>query len=149
MPPDEFLQAFGASDGIALSLQLLRDALSRQDPTDLELALIVGFTFGFGDDHLPLLVDLCFFDWHPSHEDVVSDLAALRSPASVDALIHAAEWVPTYLDFEHARALATKAVWALGSISGNASTHALESLRYSDSTVVAQNAEAQLERGRQ
>jgi len=148
MPREAFSRAFGVSDGVTLSLELLRDAVTRRDATDVELALVVGFTFGFTDDHLSLLIDLCFADWHHSHEDAVSALADLGSSASVDALVHAAECVPGYLEFDEARALATKAVGALGVISGDASTNALEALTASESTIVARNATAQLERRR-
>lgn len=143
---EEFLREFGAADGVALGLGLLRDAIERRDPVDVELALVVCFRFGFTDDHLQPLITLAFADWHQRHEDVAEALGKLRSPASVDALVHLAQWVPEYLEFDDARALATKAIWALGAIAGDAAHEALESLAHSEQPIVADNATAQLRR---
>lgn len=143
---DEFLKGFGTTDGEALGLGLLRDAVGRRHPVDVELALVVCFRFGFSDGHLPLLLTLASADWHQRHEDVATALGKIRSPASVDALAHLDEWVPDYLDYDDARALATKAIWALGSISGDAAHLALESLAQSDDSIVAESAKAQIEK---
>lgn len=146
MSTDEFLAGFGAADGEALGLDLLCDAVDRRDPVDVELALVVCFRFEFSNDHVPRLLELAFADWHECHEDVASALGKIRSPMSVGALVHLAQWVPGYLEFDDARALATKAVWALGSISGGAAREALEVLARSDDSIVAENARAQLEK---
>ena len=143
---DEFLREFGAADGVALGLELLRDAVGRHDPVDVELALVVCFKFGFSDDHPQPLIALAFADWHQRHEDVAMALRKLRSPASVDALVRLAQWVPGYLEFDDARALATKAIWALGGISGDAAHRALTSLASSPSSIVAEGAIAQLQK---
>ena len=143
---DEFLREFGVTDGMALGLDLLRDAVDRRDPVDVELALIVCFRFGFSEGHLQLLLTLAFADWHQRHEDVAMALGKIRSPASVEALVHLARWVPGYLEFDESRALATKAIWALGAISGDAAHQALESLARSESSIVAEGAVAQLQR---
>lgn len=144
IPPDEFLRAFGAPDGGVLGLDLLRNAADRRDPIDVELALVVGFRFGFSGEHVELLIALAFADWHRSHQDVALALGHIHSQASVDALEHPAEWVPDYLAFDDARALATQAIWALGGISGDAADRALVALSRSASVVVAQAAIAQL-----
>ena len=141
---DQFLKEFGAADGTALGLDLLRDAVDRRDPVDVELALVVCFRFGFTNDHLQPLLALAFADWHQRHEDVASALRELRSPASIDALVHLARWVPVYLEFDDARALAVKAIWALGGIGGGAARGALTSLASSPDSIVAENATAQL-----
>lgn len=143
---DEFLERLGRTDGEALGVDLLRDAAARHDPVDVELALVVCFRFGFGDGHVPLLVSLAFADWHQRHEDVAMALGRIRSPESVQALAHLAEWVPSYLEYDGARALATKAIWALGSIGGDAAHRVLGSLTRSGDRLVAENAKAQLER---
>jgi len=146
LPAEEFLRRFGSLDGAALGLDLLRDAVDRRDPVDVELALGVCFRFGFSGAHLELLMTLAWADWHQRHEDVASALGELRSPASVDALVHLAEWVPGYLEFDDARALAVKAIWALGGIGGEAARKALASLAGSPSRIVADSAVAQLEK---
>jgi hypothetical protein len=63
-----------------------------------------------------------------------------------DALVHLASWVPDYLDFDEARALAAKALWGLGDMPGSGATLALERLRVSENMIVKREAEAQLRR---
>ena len=144
--PEGVLRHFGAADGKALGLSLLRDAVDRRDGLDVEMALIVCATFGFTEDHLGLLVRLASADWHHKHEDVVSALGWLRSPAAVEALYHAAWWVPAYLDFDESRALAVKAIWALGGTPGPEAEHALKQLLSAEDDVVREAARAQLDR---
>jgi len=146
MSNEQFLRAFGAQDGVALGLNLLVDAVDRRDPLDVELALVVCFRFGFTDGHLQPLLALAFADWHQRHEDVASALGDLRSPASVDALVHLAQWVPAYLEFDEARALAVKAIWALGGIGGEAARIALTSIADSPCSILVEAAVAQLQR---
>jgi len=83
---EDVLRHFGTADGRALGLSLGRDAAERHDELDLEMALIVCHTFGFGMEHLALLVPLCSTDWYHSYENVVSMLGVLRTFAAVDAL---------------------------------------------------------------
>jgi hypothetical protein len=144
--PEEVLRHFGSTDGRALGLRLLRDAADRQDGMDVEMALIVCATFGFTMDHLGPLVQLASADWHHKHEDVVSALGQLRSPAAVEALYHAAWRVPDYLDFDESRALAVKAIWALGGTPGAEAEQALERLLGAEGEVVREAARAQLAR---
>src|SRR5262245_52681188 len=103
-----FLEWFGATDGVELGLTLVRDAVRRRDRGDFQFAMVVGFRFGFSDDYRSLLVPLAFEEWHHSHEDIAMVLQDLGSREVVGALVHLAEWVPAYLDFDDARALAGK-----------------------------------------
>lgn len=144
--PEQVLRQFGADDGQALGLDLLRDAAGRQDALDLEMALVVCSTFGFTTGHLEVLIQLAAADWHHSHENVVTALSRLRSPQAIDALSHAAWWVPPYLDFDESRALARKAIWALGAIPGPEARQALTWLMDAENSVVREGAEAQLAR---
>jgi hypothetical protein len=144
--PEEVLRRFGVADGKALGVSLLRDAVDRQDGLDVEMALIVCATFGFTMDHLDLLVRLASADWHHKHEDVVSALGQLRAPAAVDALYHAAWWVPDYLDYDESRALAVKAIWALGGTPGDEAEQALKQLVSAEDEIVREAAWDQLNR---
>jgi hypothetical protein len=74
------------TDGCALGLRLLRDAVNRADEEDLDYALAVCFTFGLTADHLEWLVRLASADWHRKHEDVATALGKLRmaAPAGSD-----------------------------------------------------------------
>jgi hypothetical protein len=144
--PEAVLRHFGTTDGRVLGLGLLRDAVDRRDGLDVEMALIVCAAFGFTMDHLDLLVQLVSADWHRKHEDVVSALGQLRAPAAVDALYHAAWWVPDYLGYDESRALAIKAIWALGGTPGAAAEQALTQLVSAESEIVREAAQAQLNR---
>ncbi len=142
----KLLDSFGAPDGRSLGVALLRHAIAQRDDPGVELALIVCFTFGITDAVLPLLLELAPADWHHSHEDVASALDDLRVSAGVDALTHLTQWVPDYLDFDDSRALATKAIWALGNTPGAEATDALQRALDSDSEIVRDGARDQLER---
>jgi hypothetical protein len=143
---EDVLRHFGTDDGHALSISLLRDAVDRQNAGDVEAALIVCFTFGITMDHLDLLVQLESADWHRRHEDVVNALNELKSPAAVDALYHAAWWIPDYLGFDDTRALARKAIWALGGTPGVEAEQALRRLESVGSEFVRERAQKQLMR---
>jgi len=54
--------------------------------------------------------------------------------------------VPPYLDFDESRALARKAIWALGAIPGPEARQALTWLMDAENSVVREGAEAQLAR---
>ena len=116
--PEDVLSYFRTDDGQKLGLELLRDAVGRSDAADVEMALIVGSVFGFSAECGDLLVELCTADWHVKHEDVAVALGVLRSASAVDGLRRLVERVPEYLEFDEGRALARKAIRALGRIPG-------------------------------
>jgi HEAT repeat protein len=127
--PGAVLDYFGTHDGAALGRRLLRDAVEQKDATDLELAMIVCSRFDAYDESLlPLLADQAVAGWHQRHEDVVSRLGKYESPAAVDALYRATQWIPDYLDYDDSRALARKAIWALGGTPGPEAEQALTRL---------------------
>ncbi|WP_433600516.1 HEAT repeat domain-containing protein [Nocardia sp. CA-135953] len=144
--PEEVLRHFGESNGRQLGLKLLKEAIESRYADGIELALIVSNEFGITMDYLDMLLQLSAADWHHMHEDVVSLLGQLRTSTAVDALYRAAVWIPDYLDYDDNRALARKAIWALGGTPGPEAEAALVRLRDSDSEIVRKGAEAQLER---
>lgn len=73
----------------------------------------------------------------------MSALGRLRSPAAVDVLYGAARWIPDYLEFDESRALAVKAIWALGSTPGPEAERALKQLLSADNEIVREEASAQ------
>lgn len=97
-------------------LAALRNALTERDADAVELALTLGFRFGFSIGHLETLLALADAPWHVRHEDVVSALGDLREPRSIEALYRAAQVRWPYLDFDDAHALGVKAVYALAGI---------------------------------
>lgn len=146
LEPAEFLERFGSTDGQGLGLELLRDAVERHDRVDVELALIVCGVFGITSDHLGLLLQLASADWHRRHEDVATYLGELRRPNTVGALYSLTQWVPEYLDFDESRALARKAVHALGAIPGEEAEQALKRLAGDDSEIIRERAVRQLQK---
>jgi hypothetical protein len=106
----------------------------------------VCFKFGFSEDHIQPLLNLAFADWHQRHEDVAMAFQKLKAPSSVPALAHLAEWVPKYLEFDGARALSIKAIWALGAVNDASARRELEHLALSESNVVSEAARTQLQR---
>ncbi|MEV5818360.1 HEAT repeat domain-containing protein [Micromonospora harpali] len=145
---DDILRHFNTTDGRGLGLRLLREAALERDPVGLEAAVVVCNLFGFGAEHLELLIDLTSAGWHEQHENVVSMLSKLRDPGGVVALRCAATWVPSYLDWDENRALAVKAIWGLGGIAGAEAEQALLGLLEDEDEIVREEAEVQLRRRR-
>ena len=143
----DFMRRFpSAVEHGKLASRLLEDAYVAQDGDELECALTVGFTFGFAAEHTKILNRLVEADWHIRHEDVVSALDELRSPDSVEALFRATQWIPKSLEYDDSRALAVKAIWALGKIPGSEVEAKLEALAHSDDPILRKTAEEQLDR---
>ncbi|MEE1753095.1 HEAT repeat domain-containing protein [Streptomyces sp. SP18CS02] len=144
---DEVLAHFGESDGGVLALRLLRDAMERRDADDVEMALLVHAAAGASvEEFLEPLTELFPADWHREYEDIVRMLGRLRSPRTVPTLVLATRWVPEYLDWDENRALAVKAIWALGAIPGPQAREALKSLRDAENEIIRENAVKQLAR---
>ncbi|MEV6304303.1 HEAT repeat domain-containing protein [Actinoplanes sp. NPDC051861] len=142
----ELLDHFGASDGSTLGLELLLDASRRRDRIDVEMALIVANIFGVTPEYLSPLSLLVTADWHEKHEDVVSAIGGLHDPCTVSQLFEATQFIPDYLDYDESRALARKAIWALGSIPGRDAEKALIRLLGSDDEILREEAQGQLGR---
>ncbi|MFE1879645.1 HEAT repeat domain-containing protein [Streptomyces diastatochromogenes] len=144
---DEVLAHFGESDGGALALRLLRDAMERRDADDVEMALIVHVAADASvEEFLEPLIELFPAEWHRKHEDIVSMLGELHSPKTVPTLVEATRWVPEHLDFDEFRALAVKAIWALGGIPGEEAGDALKGLRDAENEIIRENVVKQLGR---
>lgn len=146
LEPGEFLRRWGAADGVELGYELLAAAIRDRNGDDAARALIVVSAFGKSWRLLPLLLDLATAEWHERHEDVVWELAGYRTPDAIDVLVHAVEWVPDYLDYDEARALAVKALWGLAAIVDQRAEDALVRFAGSEVAVIAENAQQLLER---
>ena len=144
---EDFLRRFpSAVDGGKVALPLIEDAYAAQSAEDLGCALIVGFRFGFAPRHEDILRRLVDLDWHYSHEDVVEALDRLRSPSAAEALFRATQIIPKSLEYDDNRALAVKAIWALGKIPGSEAEIKLQILARSDNEILRKAASGQLER---
>jgi hypothetical protein len=144
---EEFLRQFPSSvEKGKLAVGVLEEAYRAQNAEDLQCALIIGHAFGFGSQHADTLCRLLEVDWHYSHEDVVSALDGLGMADTVGALFRATQWIPKSLEYDDSRALAVKAIWALGKIPGTEAEAKLEILACSDDAVLRKTAVYQLER---
>lgn len=142
---DEFVRQFPrAIEQGMLAVTLLDEAYRSRNSDELRCALIVGFVFGFRDEHALLLCRALEEDWHLSHEDVVSALDRLRTPAAVDALFSATQWIPEYLDYDDNRAFARKAIWALGKLGTAEADQKLQLLARSEDENLRDAAQEQL-----
>jgi HEAT repeat protein len=104
----------------------------------------VGYVFGFGPQHVDPLKELVTATWHVSHEDVVGALGKLRVPMVTDALFNATQWIPEYLNYDESRALAVKAIWALGKIDDIEAVRKLEMLSRCEDQILRNSALEQL-----
>jgi len=114
---ETFVREFGAAeprDKIAPAI--LETALIEKNAADVAHGLAVGFKLGFSAEYTKLLSNLFELDWHCSHEDIISALDELRDSELVDLFYKATRVIPPYLDFDENRALAVKAIWALGNL---------------------------------
>ena len=144
---EDFLRRFpSAVEHGRLALKWLDEADQTRNAEDLNCALIIGFVFGFAPEHLDILRRLVDVDWHYSHEDVVSALETWPTPDTVEALFRATQWIPKSLEYDDSRALAVKAIWALGKIPGDEAETKLEALARSDNAILRKTAEEQLKR---
>jgi hypothetical protein len=146
---EEFARRFPSAlkDG-KLALRLLQEARQVRNPEDLQCAIIIGNVFGFSAEHHPNLCRLIKEDWHFSHEEIVSALhkIGLKDRDTVCALYEATQIVPGYLEYDDNRALAVKAIWALGEIANEAADEKLRYLAESHEPILRMEALQQLRR---
>ncbi|SRR6266446_3086090 len=144
---EEFSRKFpSAVQNGKLALPLLEQAVSDRSAKDLQAALLIGFKFGFGFEHNHLLCCLIDANWHFKHEDVVLALEEIKRNDSetVSALFRATQIIPDYLAYDETRALAVKALYALGSIDDPEADEALMRVAQSDNELLRAEAASQI-----
>jgi hypothetical protein len=117
--PQDFRTAFGEdlSDGEAVAVRLLRDALRSEVPDEVECSIIVADHLrGFSASCVESLAELLRATWHTRHEDIARVLQDLADSRAVDALFEAATRKLPYLEYDQGHALARKCTWALATI---------------------------------
>jgi HEAT repeat protein len=129
-----------------LGPRILNAALTSEDPFDLEHGLLVGFQHGITRAYLTPLLNLVTASWHRQHENVISALAELRAPESVDELQRAALVRYPYLESDKTCSLGVKAITALGDIGNAAAVAQLATLLQSGQHILVKQAKKQLER---
>jgi hypothetical protein len=137
-----------ALEGESLAFPLLTQAWEDKSAEDVQCALIIGFVFDFSPRHEDLLCQLALADWHMSHEDVVSALEKIgaTSDKAIDTLYEVTQMLLPYLAYDDYRALAVKAIWALGKTAGTRAEAKLKLLANSSHPILRANAEKQLKR---
>jgi hypothetical protein len=145
---DEFLRRVRVSRENAgkWSLGLLEDAYRATDPDGVMLGLFVGFRFGFLPEHADVLCRLSDAEWHFSHEDVVSAIDEVNIKPAVDVLYRATLKLHPYLAYDDCRALAVKAIWALGNLRDETADEKLRMLAQRDEKILKEAALHQLRR---
>lgn len=144
---EDFMRRFPSAleDG-KLAMPILQEAAESRNAKQLQCALTIGHTFGFSPAQVAILVRVLGDDWHYSHEDVVDALNDLASVSAVSALFDATQRIPTYLQYDDSRALAVKAIWALGRTPGSEAELALRTLASSENVLLREGAQRQLQR---
>lgn len=145
---EEFFQEVGIARAGATGfvMRTFEEACSQNNEVDVEFALYAGFHFGFTPVFLDILIRLSDAEWHCRHEDVVTALGELGETGAVEALYRAALKIHPYLEFDDSRALAGKAIWALGKLADATADQKLRLLAEAGDPVVRAGAQKQLYR---
>jgi len=120
-----------------LALKVIEEANRKQSDDEVGAALIIGATFGFTAEHVPVLCELLHVDWHSCHEDIVSTLQKLKDPRAVNAVYRATFVKHEYLAYDEFLGLARKCTWALADIGTSDALAKLHLLTASDKSVIA------------
>lgn len=144
---DRFLREFpvGPAGPRAAALAILKRAAQAKDPVGVEMGLCLGHRFGMSMDFLEILCELVEADWHKRHEDAVSGLAKLKSPASVDVLYGAALSRHAYREYDEAYSLGVKAIYALAAIQTSEAIEKLGMLMRCNNDILASEARMRIE----
>ena len=86
---EEFLKRYpSAVENGKVAVQLLERAYKARNASELQCALVVGFTFGFALEHKAILRALLFAKWHKCRDDIASALNMLRTAENGIAEAH-------------------------------------------------------------
>ncbi len=141
----EFLLAFRpfSADPSSLIIFCLQESYEERSPDGVDRAMLLGYSFQFTTSHVEILCKLAFADWHFKHEEIARALDIIRDPCAIDALEYLARTKYPYLEYDDSRALAVKAIWALGNLG---SIITLGRLVSDDDSIVRDAALSQLHR---
>lgn len=131
------------------STSYIKEAMREKNGDDLELAMFVGFRFGFDSNIAEMLCELLYETWHTRHEDVVSILQNIVPSSStvITALMHTAMTKYPHIKMDIDRqALVEKCCWAMGDACSAHAVEALDQLRNSEDPMISKAAQAQYDR---
>jgi hypothetical protein len=133
MSREEFFARVGGNlSGEELALQALKDGFKQKNSEYIEFGLGAGDIFGLPREAIELLKHLYEADWQSRHEDIVWALDRFRDSQLVDFFYGATQVTPTDLLWDYNRALAVKAIYALGNIGSGKARAYLEEISKSD-----------------
>ena len=142
---DDFFQDYSNQVDSNHVLQLINEAYSKKDYSELEYSLLLGFKFEtFSNDYGNVLNKLIQEDWHFKHEDLALILQDLKLPESVDPLYVAALKRLDYLNYDDSFAVARKCIHALGDIGTEAALEKLKQLSNTNIAIIKEKVEKQL-----
>lgn len=120
------------------------EAIEEKDPVLVELAILLGFRFGFPSNSAEALCSLIVEPWHYKHEDIARALQKLKSPDTVECLYRASIMRLDYLAYDENSSLAVKCVWALYAIGTDAAIEKLKLLSISNIESIANSSQDRL-----
>ena len=121
-------------------------AIQVEDADAFELAVRSAFVAGLPRDLADLFTAALSIPWHTRHEDLVSALQKMKSPASVDALFAAAITQHAYLEYDEFFGLARRCTWALADIGTPLAREKLDELAANANPTIAAYARKRLDR---
>ncbi|GAA3961136.1 hypothetical protein [Hymenobacter antarcticus] len=145
---DELLRRFpvNLAQQPAYVVQLLTMAYQQQSADDVDYTLMISHLApGAPAGLTAILVELLLADWHYMHENLVHWLQALRDPASVEPLYHAALRFAE-VGGQETDGLPVQCTWALGDIGTESAKAKLVLLARSRNLPLREAAAYQLQR---
>ena len=146
----EFCARYGRkpSEFPAEAEQLMSAALANHDADTVEIALILGFRFGFRESIVDQIHTTLVQPWHVSHENMIGILQKMKNPGSVTHLRAAIELKPKllYLDHDDYGSYYKKCLWALADIGTPEAITTIEKFVGSGDPVLREQASYRLQR---
>ena len=121
-------------------------AIRAEDADRFEFAVRSAFTAGLPPDLADVFAEALLMPWHTRHEDLVSALQKMKSPASVEALFAVATTRHAYLEYDEFFGLARKCTWALADIGTPLARQRLDELAANLNPTIAGYARKRLDR---
>jgi hypothetical protein len=120
----------------------LNEAIQVADGKQIELLCLISGLDGIDKRFTAVFCKLLKEEWHYTHEDIVTMLAEIKDPSSVTCLFEMSLRIPNYDD---ARSLAKKCIWALRAIGTLEARTKLELLSKSDDKLIRKEAKFAIE----
>jgi len=144
---DQYVQMYysGRSPTDDLLLETFANAIYKKDAYLVEdIVVLLSSKYFTNSKFTTSLCELLLVNWHFKHEDIVSLLANIKDPNSVNYLYEATKLSLGYLEFDDTYQLARKCIKALAVIASNRAIDKLRLISNSDIEVIAGYAKKEL-----